>query len=124
MRQLRILITILGRVMRRISVAILRPLAVVCLLVATLALASDMTRTSGAGGLGIAMTPVAVHWKSLSPQSLANVQASVQRASHPLVWSAAIAPLLQTPSWLLFGVLGVAAAVTSRRRRVVNVYAN
>lgn len=118
------LVAMFGRGARRVSVAILRPFAVVCLLVATLALASDLTRTSGGGGIGVAMTPVAVHWKSLAPQSLANVQASVQRLSHPLVWSAALLPALQTPSWLLFGAIGTLAAITSRRRRVVNVYAN
>lgn len=117
-------VSFIGRIVRRVSVAILRPFAFVCLLVATLALASDLTRTSGSGGIGVAMTPFAVHWKSLAPQSLANVQASVQRLSHPLVWTAVISPVLQTPSWLLFGAIGTLAAITSRRRRVVNVYAN
>jgi hypothetical protein len=124
MRFLRILFSMFGRALRRVSVAILRPFAVICLLVATLALAADLTRASGAGGLGLAMTPVAAHWKSLSPQSLASVQASVQRTTHPLVWSAVISPLLQSPSWIVFGILGIIAAIASRRRRVVNVYAN
>jgi hypothetical protein len=124
MRLFRTLFAVTGRMLRRLSVAILRPFAVICLLVATLALASDLTRTSGSGGMGLAMTPVGVHWKSLSPQTLANAQASVQRTTHPLVWSAAIAPLLQTPSWLLFGGIGIVTAFASRRRRVVNVYAN
>jgi hypothetical protein len=110
------------RLFRRLKLVILRPIAVVCLLIASLALASDITRTAGGSGLGL--TPVATHWKALSPQSMASAQASVQRTTHRVVWSGFIAPVLQIPSWILFGSLGACAAIMSRRRREVNIYAN
>jgi hypothetical protein len=116
------LIGFLVRLLRRLKLVILRPFAVLCLLIASVALASDVTRT--AGGSGIGLTPVATHWKALSPQSLANAQAAVQRTTHKVVWTGVIAPVLQVPSWILFGSLGACAAIMSRRRREVNIYAN
>jgi hypothetical protein len=114
----------IGRAVYRVGVAVLRPFAVICLLIAALALASDMSRTSNGGVSGIARTPVAAHWKMIAPQSLANAQVAIQRMSHPLVWTGVVAPVLQLPTWLLFGGLGAGAALISRRRREVNVFVN
>jgi hypothetical protein len=112
----------IARFFRQALRLFLRPLAVICLLIASIALASDLTKTTTSSGLR--MTPAAEHWRSLAPQSLANTQAFVQRTTHKLVWTAAVSPVLHVPTWLFFGVAGVLAAVITRRRREVNIYAN
>jgi hypothetical protein len=116
------LLSLIGRLFRQALRLFLRPFAVICLLIATVALASDMTKTTTTSGLR--MTPVSEHWRSLAPQSLANTQAFIQRTTHKLVWTTAISPLLQVPTWLFFGAAGALAAVATRRRREVNIYAN
>jgi hypothetical protein len=116
------------RFFRRILRILLRPVAVLCLLIATIALASDMTKSSSApaasGEFGLRLTPIAEHWRALAPQSLAALQATVQRTSHKLVWTGVIAPTLQVPTWILFGATGLLAAFATRKRREVNIYSN
>jgi hypothetical protein len=63
-------------------------------------------------------------WSAVSPTSLKSAQTSVQRNSHPLVWSWGIAKVLQVPAWAVFGIAGLLLAFAGRRRRRINIYAN
>jgi hypothetical protein len=110
------------RFFRRVLRIILRPVAVLCLLVATVAFASDITKSSST--LGWHLTPIADHWRALSPQSLTTLQATVQRTTHKLVWTGMIAPALLVPTCIFFGATGCLAAFATRRRREVNIYSN
>jgi hypothetical protein len=110
------------RLLRQTLRIFLRPLAIVCLLIASVALASDMTKTATSSG--VRLTPVEDHWRALAPQSLANAQGFIQRSTHKLVWSAAVSPLLQVPTWVFFGAVGLLAVLVTRRRREVNIYVN
>ena len=49
---------------------------------------------------------------------------AVARRTHPLVWEAGLAKVLQLPAWALLGLLAIGCAWLGRRRREVNIYAN
>jgi len=100
----------------------LRVLAGLLFLIAVMAAVNDVTRSLAAD------RPVMVstyeHWDKLAPVTLAAARASVEKRTHPLVWSWGLAPLLQLPAWGLFGLLGLVCAWAGRRRREVNIFAN
>jgi len=100
----------------------LRFLASVLLLIATIALVYDGTRSLAADR--IVMTSLAEQWAKLAPAMLTAAQAAVQRSAHPLVWEMGVGKLLQLPTWLVFATLGIVLAYAGRRRRRVNVFAN
>ena len=101
---------------------LLRFLAGVFLLIATIAAVYDGTRSLGAGSL--VMTSLLEHWATLAPGLLAAARNGVQRATHPLVWELGAAKLLGLPAWAVFTALGILFAYAGRRRRRVNVFAN
>ncbi len=101
---------------------LVRLLAGLLLLVALIALTSDVTRALQ--GAGVSATSVAAHWKSLSPLGLAAAQIAIAKASHALVWDQIVARVIALPAWLLFGALGMALAWIGRRRRGVDIFAN
>lgn len=90
------------------------------LLVAILAVVTDVTRSSAAHA--VVVTSLLDHWRALAPQGLAAAQASARRV--PLLWDAVIRPPLLVPAWGLFGVLGLLFAWLGRRRSKVNIFAN
>lgn len=102
--------------------ASLRFIAGVLLVIATIALVHDGTRTYS--GRGVVATSFIEHWSSLAPTSLKAAQTAVERSTHPLVWDGLIRRLLLLPTWLLLGLLGGLLAYAGRRRRRVNIYAN
>jgi len=94
------------------------------LLTAMVALTIDGTKSLASGeGLWIA-TPLGEHWFKLHASSLNAAQAAIERHVHPLLWDPGIISLLQVPSWILFGVLGLALYWFGRRRRHLDVYEN
>lgn len=101
---------------------LVRFFAGLALLVAILALTSDVTRAMN--GAGVAATSLATHWKALSPLGLASAQQAISRAAHPMVWDQILARLLALPSFLVFGSIGLTLAWFGRRRRRVNIFAN
>lgn len=101
---------------------LLRVLAGALLLIAALALVSDVTRSLNSHASVV--TSVATHWRAISPQSLANAQGAVKGHLHPLVWDPLIWRLLLLPTWFLFGALGGLVALLGRRRRRVNIFIN
>jgi hypothetical protein len=103
----------------RLSMAILRFLAGVFLLIAVIALAFDATRQGG-----FVVTSLYDSWRNVAPQSVAAAQSALSRSSHPLVWEYGVKSLLAMPAWGLFGTIGLLLAYAGRRRKRVNVFAN
>jgi hypothetical protein len=97
-----------------------RIIAGLLLLIAMLAIVTDVTRSNAAHT--VVITPLLDTWRGLAPQSLAAAQASARRV--PLLWDYALRPLLLIPTWALFGVLGLLFAYLGRRRYKVNIFAN
>ena len=102
--------------------AFLRFLAGVVLLVAVIAAVNDATRSLAANR--VTMLSAYEHWSKLAPGTLNATQGSVRRNTHPLVWDAGLAKVLQLPAWGLLGFVGLMLAYAGRRRRRVNIYAN
>ncbi len=101
---------------------LLRGLAWILLIVATIALVGDLTRSSSSGA--VVLTSTLVHWKAFAPQSLAAFTLFVQRTMHPLVWDPVLVRLLVLPTWLLLGALGITCGMLGRKKRRVNIFAN
>lgn len=102
---------------------VLRLLAGVCLLIATLALVADASAWINRSG-GFDATALATHWQQVAPGSLDRAQAAVSHATAPWVWDPLIRTLIGAPTFVLFGALGVLLGFLGRRRRRINVYAN
>jgi hypothetical protein len=101
---------------------LLRVLAGLLLLIAVMAAVNDVTRSMAADNA--VMTSTYEHWSRLAPKTLEAARASVERRTHPVVWSWGLAPILQLPAWGLFGILGLVCGWAGRRRREVNIFAN
>jgi hypothetical protein len=102
--------------------AALRVLAGLLLLTAVMAAVDDVTRSMAADRT--VTTSTYDHWSTLAPKTLEAARASVERRTHPVVWTWGLAPVLQLPAWGLFGFLGLACGWAGRRRREVNIFAN
>lgn len=103
--------------------AVLRFLASLFLLIAVVALVSDITRAS-AGDASFTATSIAKHWAGVAPASLQSAKAVVSRAAHPLVWDPLVTSLINLPAFVLFGVLALICGVAGRRRARLNVFVN
>ncbi len=101
---------------------IVRLLAGAFLLLAAIAVVSDVTRTIN--GSGLVVTSLAVHWKAMAPQSLAAAQQVVSRSVHPWLWDPMIWRVLLLPSSLIFATIGISLAILGRRQRRVNIFIN
>jgi hypothetical protein len=102
--------------------ALIRFLAGIFFLVAVIFAVYDATRAQSTGR--VSFVSVSQTWSGASPGSLKSAQESVQRRTHPIVWSWGVAPVLELPAWALLGLLGLLLAYAGRRRRQVNIYAN
>jgi hypothetical protein len=103
--------------------AVLRFLASLFLLIAIVALVSDVTRAGGAGN-AFEATSIAKHWAAVAPGSLQSAKAVVARTTHPLVWEALVAPVIATPAFVLFGAFALLCGVAGRRRERLDIFAN
>ncbi len=97
---------------------VVRIFAGLFLLLALIALAFDVTRSTG-----FVMTPMIESWGRVAATSLTSAQAAVTKATHPLVWEL-MRKLLALPTWAFFGGIGMLLAYLGRRRKFVNIYAN
>jgi hypothetical protein len=102
--------------------ALVRFLAGFLLLIAVVFAVYDGTVSHASGRVSFAT--IQDTWSAVAPASLKAAQASVQRSSHPLVWTWGVANVLQLPAWAVFGVLGLLLAYFGRERRRINIYAN
>lgn len=92
------------------------------LLLAVIALVSDLTRFVHDGGL--ATTPLMQHWLTLSPTSLQSLGLFVQNNLHGLLWDPLLLTILRLPTWLVLGIIGIIFGLLGKRREKVNVFAN
>ncbi len=102
---------------------ILRTIGIWLLLVAMIALTVDGTQ-SLASTEGWVTTPLGEHWYKLHVASLNSSQAAVERYVHPYLWDPILITVLQTPTWIFFGVLGLLFYWLGRRRRRLEVFSN
>lgn len=103
---------------------IMRIIGVWLLLVAMVALTIDGTKSLASGAGQWIVTPLGEHWFKLHAPSLNSFQAAIERYVHPALWDPGIISLLQIPSWVFFGVLGLLFYWLGRRRRRLNLYQN
>ncbi len=101
---------------------VLRIFSGLFLLVATIALIADVTRAQ-LGTPGAPFTPLITQLAESAPNTLAAIQRKTS-VVHPLVWDPIVRSLLLLPSWITFGVIGLAFGWFGRRRYGVNVYTN
>ncbi len=102
---------------------VLRFLATVFLLLATIAFVNDVTPLlDGAGPFKA--TSLLAHWNALAPDTLEAVRTAVVEFSAPWVWYVAIAGLGWLPASVLFGALGLACGYLGRRRGSTKIFAN
>ena len=100
----------------------LRFLGGLFLLIGAVVLVADFTNARGGIGGGLTV-PLAKHWASLAPASLAASQKSIQAISG-LLWDPFVKSMLAIPAWSWFTAIGALLAWSGRRRRRVNIYVN
>ena len=101
---------------------IFRVLGVWCLLAAAVTLIIDGTKSISANSW--VATPLGQHWYNLHAASLNVSQAAIERHVHPALWDPVITYVLQTPTWIVLGILGVLLYWLGRRRRRRQVFSN
>ncbi|MBU1212266.1 MAG: hypothetical protein KJ587_13460 [Alphaproteobacteria bacterium] len=106
-----------------IGLPALRFLAFVFILIATIAFVADATPAFDGFG-PYAPTLLVEHLMALAPKSVAAAEDAVSNATHPLVWKYAIGVLINVPTYVLFGALGILAALTGQRREKLDVFIN
>lgn len=104
--------------------AVLRFLASLLLLIAAVALISDLTRLQVGATHGFEPTTIARQWQDMAPASLQAAKATVSRATHPLVWTWGLERILNAPLFVLFGLLGAIVGWLGRRRHTIEIYVN
>lgn len=101
---------------------LLRVLGIWSLLAAMVALTIDGTKTIAGEGV-LVITRLGEQWQQLNRASW---QATKDALSgiHPFLWDVLSASLLQMPTWLVFGALGLFLYWLGRRRPRLNIYSN
>ncbi|MGQ0673635.1 MAG: hypothetical protein ACT4N2_12270 [Hyphomicrobium sp.] len=103
--------------------AVFRFLASLFLLIAVIALISDATPALN-GTAGFVPTAIGRHIGDISPSTLEGAKTGITDSVVPWLWDAVVAPLLATPTFVLFGVLALATGYLGRRRHKINIYVN
>jgi hypothetical protein len=101
----------------------MRVLTYPLLLLAAVALITDVTRTTSGDG-GLVVTSLAEHWRAIAPATFEAARAAVTRRAGGWMWDPMILSVLRLPGWLALGALSLALGYAGRRRRTVNVFAN
>ena len=102
----------------------LRVLGVWSLLAAMVALTVDGTQSLATSDGQWIVTPLGAHWFKLHAASLSISQAAIERHVAPWLWDPVILTLLQIPTWVFFGVLGLLLYWIGRRRKQLDVFQN
>ena len=105
--------------------SIVRPamqfLAYVFFIVAAVSLVADLTPVlSGVGGFE--STAFGDHWRGIARVTLQKTEAAAETAQWGL--PVVLSMLLQTPTYLLFGLVGILCSLAGRRSEPINVFAN
>ncbi|MEQ1695496.1 MAG: hypothetical protein ABL901_06605 [Hyphomicrobiaceae bacterium] len=117
------LLTGIGGILATLAIPVLRGLAGVCLIVAAVALASDMGTATLGGQKSIEPTSVVRHWQTLGANSIEQTRSFLNKRTRPWVWEAFSTPL-RMPTFVFFTLLGLMFGYLGRRRHRVNIFAN
>ena len=113
----------IGSLLFSLTVPVLRASAVVCLIIAAVALASDLGTFSTATPGSMKTTSVIQHWQTMSPITLDTTRTFLTRRMRPWVWDAFSTPL-KLPAFGFFSLLGLVVGYLGRRRQRINIFAN
>jgi hypothetical protein len=106
-----------------LPVIALRFLASIFVLIATIALISDLTPAlSGTGP--VAVTPLADHWTSMAPASFSALKSYFVSRGQAWIWEGPVMGVISWPTFLLFGLLAIVCGYAGRRRHEVKIYVN
>src|SRR5262245_41367066 len=83
----------------------------------------DATK-SLAGGGAWAVTPMGQQWQALSPETLRDAKAAIETSVSPVVWDPVMTTILDAPTWVVFGILGVLLYWLGQKRKQVEVFIN
>lgn len=103
--------------------SVLRFFSTLCVLVAVIALVSDLTPT-WAGQQSLALSSIETHWKQVAPATYESLAASDGEGAMAWVWAYGIRPLLRVPTCVAFALLALLTGYIGRRRTRVKIYAN
>jgi hypothetical protein len=102
---------------------LLRILGVWLLLLAMVAAVIDATKSLAGGGAWV-VTPMGEQWRSLNADSLAATKAWIVVNAGSFVWDPVMTSILQAPTWVVFGILGVLLYWLGQKRKPVEVFIN
>ena len=102
---------------------LLRFIGVWLLLVAMVAAVVDATKSLAGGGTWV-VTPMGEQWKAINAPSLDAAKAWVVGHAGPFVWDPVISTILNAPTWVVFGILGVLLYWLGQKRKPVEVFIN
>jgi len=102
---------------------LLRFIGVWFLLIAMVAAVVDATKSLAGGGTWVA-TPMGEQWRAINTQSLDAVKAWIVGHAGPFVWDPVISTILNAPTWVVFGILGVLLYWLGQKRKPVEVFIN
>jgi hypothetical protein len=102
---------------------LLRILGVWFLLLAVVAAVIDATKSLAAGGAWV-FTPLGQQWSNLSPDSLSAAKIAVETHVGTFMWNPMITEILNAPTWVVLGILGVLLFWLGRKRAPGEVFIN
>jgi hypothetical protein len=102
---------------------LLRIFGVWLLLLAMVAAVIDATKSLAGGGAWV-VTPMGEQWRTLSPETLADVKSWIETSVSPVLWDPVMTTILHAPTWVVFGILGVLLYWLGQKRKPVEVFIN
>ncbi|HEX5931356.1 MAG TPA: hypothetical protein VFY74_06355 [Methyloceanibacter sp.] len=102
---------------------LLRIVGVWLLLLAMVAAVIDATKSLAGGGAWV-VTPMGQQWQALSPETLRDAKAAIESKVSPFLWDPIMATILDAPTWVVFGILGVLLYWLGQKRKPVEVFIN
>jgi hypothetical protein len=102
---------------------LLRIMGVWLLLLAMIAAVVDATKSLAGGGAWV-VTPMGQQWQALSPETLRDAKAAIESSVSPMVWDPVMTTILDAPTWVVFGILGVLLYWLGQKRKQVEVFIN
>jgi hypothetical protein len=117
------LLRAMAGILLTLIIPVLRAGAAMFLIIAAIALASDLGSITTAAPTRLNATSVVEHWRSISPVSLESTRAFLIKRTRPWVWDAFSTPL-KLPAFIFFSVLGLTVGYFGRPRKRVNIFVN